>query len=335
MGEEFPPGKERDKYDESFGNRVRTAHELTTESAVRGPGESPDQSGHSTLNVRAEGGVIRKLTVGGVTVLTSTETAVDRTDPVDGDFKDDFLQPVKLSTGTISLLPYGSSEGQPDHGSGRYTTYMVGKSIGNELELMANDTRRGLGHLKTFTVKPDGLEVVDEVVNTGDSPAKLSIGEHYYVAVDKDKMSEVKFVDAKTGAEQSIKVRVERDGDKQGPIYGPDETGPLSAFMEALRDGKTLYFEGFNGSQAISIPGIGEITLSANAEQEGTDVPVGLLIWHRPDSDTICFEPVAGVKISDEGRELNLGITLAPGKDMGEAVKFNSEIRVTAPQAAV
>lgn len=321
-------GHDGELHMESLGRQERTVRQI----AVDGP-----QDADVELKVRTEGAIIRDLRVDGTQILASSDTSVHLSEvKTRKEFAfEDNPQPLKID-GTITTLPYGPTDGGPQHGLSRILTYeSIPRSSANSLNLMARDPVMDLNHFKEFVVEPDGLSVVDEVVNTSDHETNLSIGEHYYFAVDKEKLADVKFLD-ETGAEQSIRVRKELgEDDDHEAIYGEEETGTLSSFLDDLKDGKTLYLEGFTGTQVISIPGIGEITLTAEAvtnlsagnmadDANGQTQSVALLIWHRPGTDTICFEPVAGVTINSEGREVTDGLTIPAGK----LASFTSRVKL-------
>ncbi len=258
------------------------------------------------LQVQTEGALIEDLRVGDTQVLTS----VDVKDPETGD---DFLRPLKRD-GTITVLPYGPSPAGPQHGPSRYNQYNIASSAANRLELTARDPQ-GYGHLKTLVAEADGATITDEVVNLSGNEARMSVGEHFYFPVQEAELAQVKFLN-ESGEETSFATGVEDKGNAHGK---------LSDFLDELMDGKTLHIEGFTGSQSISIPGLGVIELGADAQVEGQKQAVSLLIWHRPGTNTICFEPVAGVAMDSEGREQSDGVALGAG----ETVTLTSRVRLT------
>jgi galactose mutarotase-like enzyme len=294
--ESFQPSPDDKRYDKTYGIEERTATEIKL--------VAPRDDGPVQLQVRTEGAIIRDFRIGEKRILSSTDTA----DPETGD---DFLQPVKTDA-TITMLPAGGNEVGPQHGASRYLDYTIESSVANAVELRAQDSLRELEHVKKFAIQPDGLTITDKVLNTGDNEMGISVGEHFYFAAPEADLSGIKLLD-ETGVEQSITVR---------KLDGTDETGPFSAFLPELNKGRAVYFGGFSGSQIISIPGLGEIALSADAIAEGKQQSVGLLIWHRPGSNSICFEPVSGFSIDTDGKTKNGGIQL----DSGALAKLSSRV---------
>ncbi len=221
----------------------RTAREVRLE--LRG------LEGPVGLRVRTEGALIRDLTIAGTRVLTSPDTRDLETD-------DDFLQPLKMD-GTITMLPVGSSEVGPRHGLSRYLSYTIEQSGSRSLTLAAHDRLLRVDHLKTFDLTECGLMTVDRVVNRGDSPIGLSLGEHFYFAVAESDLAGIQFLDPDYREfERSITVRFSD---------GTNHTAPPSAFLSELSAGRTLYWDvsEFNNFQKILIPNLGVIELGATA----------------------------------------------------------------------
>jgi galactose mutarotase-like enzyme len=212
------------------------------------------------------------------------------------------------------MLPAGGNEVGPQHGASRYLDYTIESSVANAVELRAQDSLRDLEHVKRFAIQPDGLTITDKVLNTGDQKLGISVGEHFYFAAKEAELSGIKLLD-EAGAEQAITAR---------KLDGTDKTGPFSDLLPELNEGRAVYFDGFTGSQNISIPGVGVIALSADAIAGGQQQSVGLLIWRRPGSDTICFEPVSGFSIDTEGKTKNDGIEL----NFGASVELSSRVRL-------
>ncbi len=287
------PSLDDQRYERTYGIEKRVANHIKL--------ERPGSSGPASLRIRTEGALIAELWVAERRVLTSPAG-------------DDFEQPVKTDA-TITMLPVGPSAVGPQHGASRYLDYGIEHSAGHSVKLAAKDTLRGVGHLKTITLESTGLTVTDEVVsNSNHGETGLSLGEHFYFAVEEIDMAGVKFLDG-AGAEQLITAR---------KLDGAEQTGILAGFLPELKAGRSIYLDRFNGSQIISIPGLGEVTLQARAMSESQEHTVGLLIWHRPGSNSMCFEPVTGFMVGDEGRLHNDGIVLAPG----ELVTLVSRVQV-------
>ncbi|MBI1952139.1 hypothetical protein HYS42_00250, partial [Candidatus Saccharibacteria bacterium] len=103
---------------------------------------------------------------------------------------------------------------------------------------------------------------------------------------------------------------------------GTEFTGSYGDTVADISVGRTVFYENFSGTQLIDIPGKGRVKLVARASKSGDSQPVLLFMWHRPGADTVCFEPVVGVKVNSDGMH-NDGIVLEPG----EILELNTEIQ--------
>jgi hypothetical protein len=245
------------------------------------------------LVARLEGGVILLLAVDGVPVLTST---VNIGDPE---------QPAKPKAGTHTMCPPGPNDTGPDHGNCRGTVYVETNRGPDWLELTAFDPDRGLYHVKTFCLLKDGLRVVDRFINLGQKSGEAT-GEHlYFATTGVNALRGIRMMSA-LGSDLELAVRHEN---------GSDEHGTLDTFVPALLEGKTVSMA-FDGAVWLYFPRKGLVLLEALATHEGRQLPLRLWAWHRDGTDTACFEPVAGTKLSPSGEATNHHIPLGRAQVM-------------------
>lgn len=272
-------------YENKFGFEKRTFSSTHLETV--------DDSGQASLIFRHEGASILDLTVGGRQILTSPSSS------------DDFEQPVKIDA-THTMLPAGKSNFGPQHGPSRYLDYGINTQLGSSAQLSARDNLRGLGHTKSFELLPNGLQIIDDVANLNNVAEALSVGEHFYFSIEEQDIPEIIILD-KIGEPTEITV---------GTKDGTSQTGTIKDLWPELQKGESFLYDGYSGSQQLRLPGNKVISIDAFAQNMGESVPVQMLIWHRPDTNTVCFEPVAGFTRDENGIRKNDAIILNPHEDL-------------------
>lgn len=257
--------------------------------------------GNDSLLVRQTGAIIRVLKLGNVEVLT-TGTKLD---------PDKAEQPMKIDA-AHTMLPVGPSKLGTQHGASRYIDYEVVSSTDSSVVLHAVDPLRNLGHTKTIELRGGSAVIVDDVENLNASEVAISLGEHFYFKAAEKDLAKVRMVEADGSATRLHGHTIE----------GLGFDGEYKDALEVIRDGGTVHAESYSGSQMIEIPGMGRIKLVAQSKNSrGQAIQVDLHVWHRPGSDTVAFEPVAGFRDDDAGPH-NDGIKLMAG----ESVQLRSEI---------
>jgi hypothetical protein len=289
---------------------IKTNTEETVYKATFGTGGRPARdlmlaslNSSARLVVRARGALIRSLTLGGVPVLVSAPVA------------DSWHEPWKLD-GTISMCPAGPSRGKPQHGESRLCDYSCLRPTSGTMQLRAFLRLQDLGHIKEFTLLPDGLEITDEITNLGSSTWRGSLGEHLYLPLPGVDQLVMRWLNT-TGGNQLLSGRLED---------GSFLAGTLSSFQPVLSAGGTVTVADFNGAAQLAIPGTGTVLVEATLLREGKDRPITTWLWHRPGTATWCFEPVAGVGFRTSGRIRNDRLSLAPGQCM----KLTCRVRLVA-----
>ncbi len=272
-------------YETTFGITEREYSSLSLEAS--------GEEGATSLLIRPEGAMILGLSVNGKTILTSPDLGTD------------FQQPVKIDA-THTMLPAGMAEFGPQHGASRYLKYETDHAIHSEAQLSARDGLHELGHTKTFQVLPNGLQIIDDVVKLGEETEGLSLGEHFYFKVDQQQIPEIEMLDS-SGVATDITVR-RKDGSTQ--------TGTIRDLWPELSEGNSFFYEGFDGSQLLRLPTGDILKIEAHAESPDGAIPVQMLIWHRPGTDTVCFEPLAGRTLDSDGNLKNSSIVLQPHQTM-------------------
>lgn len=268
-----------------------------------------DDSAQARAFIRPVGAYITTLNVGGLPLLTSPGRNPYRPDePLPDTIAG---EPVKMDA-AHSMVPVGITKGQyvDRHGNSRYRPYQVyGEPASGEVVLDAHDDDYGLEHSKTYQLQADGLTVIDSLENTGDSEQHLSIGEHFYIPVQEADIRGITILDG-SGNATSLELH-QMDGEAL--------TGSFADMDAGLQAGETFFHMlPSGGSRSFAFPDGRVVTVSAKVESsDGLSNTAGLFIWHRPGSDTLCIEPLAGAIVADSdqtpGLLTNTGIVLTPG----------------------
>lgn len=256
-------------------------------------------SGDDAMVVRQIGATILGLRLNGIDVLTTgTDLTPDEPD-----------ERIKIDA-THTMLPAGPNDQGPiqgpQHGPSRYLEYGVDQPDEASAFFRAHVPMWDLDHSTAFRVGGGTAEIVDTAANVTDAETGLSIGKHLYLKVAEEDLPNIRFVET-DGSDTRLA------GHKQSGKAGEPFEGDFTDIVDHISQGKTVFHERFTGSQLIEITGIGRLRLSANAlGPDGQAVPVMLWLWHRPGSDTVCFEPVAGFRV-DESGFYNTEIPVSPG----------------------
>jgi galactose mutarotase-like enzyme len=204
--------------------------------------------------------------------------------PVDVLYTDPDLRASKLMASHI-MSPVGPNEGiGKQHGFPRWADYhRFAQDDGSEGErqvsFQAKRPDDGLGISKSFELMPTMLVSETTVFNPGSQPAATSLGEHYYFALQDEQLEGVTV--------NSLPLDY---------LLGPGAEGAILA-------GKPLFWQSFEGRARLDFPAGHTVQLEAEtlaAEQDADghryslDAQLGMLVWHRPGTESICFEPTAG-----------------------------------------
>jgi hypothetical protein len=132
-----------------------------------------------------------------------------------------------------------------------------------------------------------------EVKNTSGIGMDTSLGEHAYFAMPQEPQSP-------------------KDLTINGLTLDNEKIGGGGAF-EKVMEGVAVHWAGFNNQAIIGFPDGREVRISTGRNTHDID----MVIWHRPGTETVCFEPVLGCRFNDEGKLVdNRGFWLPAGKSI-------------------
>jgi hypothetical protein len=210
---------------------------------------------------------------------------------------DDDLKVGKLKATSHTMSPVGPSTGIGEqHGFPRWSDYHVfaghvqdGVAISG-FQAMTYDHNMGLG--KVFGLSRSRLVSDSTLFNFAADTIQTSLGEHYYFALDSE--------------EAIAGIRV--SGVSLEDLFGEGATDAIT------HNGVSKYWRWFKRDATIHFPAGHSVRLGASVIRDGepTKDPVGMLVWHRGDSPSICFEPVVGVSSKPDDLYDNTGLTI-PG----------------------
>ncbi|MBC7943072.1 hypothetical protein H7X68_01050 [Candidatus Saccharibacteria bacterium] len=201
-------------------------------------------------------------------------------------YSDPDLSVGKLTASHI-MSPVGPSEGiGGQHGFPRWANYQEfpqidGPNGEKRVAFQAKRSDFGLGISKVFELGRNYLETETIIFNSEEETAKTSLGEHLYFALEDEK---------------STGLRV--NGQSLDELLGK---GTEAAIMA----GEPCYWPLFDGAAKIDFPAGYSIQLAAEVSG-GQQDKLGMLIWHRPGSASICFEPTAGFNPENDNCQLSI-----------------------------
>lgn len=205
-------------------------------------------------------------------------------------YSEDDLEKPKLSAShpMSPVGPYKGIGGQ--HGYPRWADYQKlfqeeGLAGEHRTVLQAKRSDDGLSLARELVLDATSLQITNTIRSSVDTPTSTSFGEHFYFRLTDETSKGLRF-----------------DGAPLDDFL--QESGVLSRIME----GNSYFWSGFDGEVVIEFPDGKQVRLTAEAmldTEKGKETlshKVGMLLWHRPGSESICFEPVVGFTEAD-GRE--------------------------------
>ncbi len=192
----------------------------------------------------------------------------------------------KLTASHI-MSPVGPSEavgGQ--HGFPRWADYKEfhledGPNGEKRLSFQAKRSDSGLAVAKYFELSESSLSTVTSLHNPDAIATNTSLGEHLYFNLEDEQFAGLL-------------------------INGAGLDDLLGANSEnAVISGEPLYWNGFTGDATITLPNGNIIQLTADTIDEAKE-QLGMLVWHRPGTGSICFEPTLGFDPEKGGSQLAL-----------------------------
>lgn len=255
----------------SFAQNIEAAKSAEVISADV---ETIDHPSGSRLAVRYQGCFVTELK------LASTGQP-----PVDVLYSSPDLTVSKLTASHI-MSPVGPSEGiGGQHGFPRWATYLEfpqhdGVDGEKQTLFQAQRSDNGIGVSKHFSLTNDTLVTETTLVNPGDNPVPTSIGEHLYFALDSE-----------------IFDGLEVNGQSLNALLGDGS-------LEVILQDEPLYWEDFAGNVTIHFPKGHTINLISDVTNASKDASLGMLIWHKPGSPSICFEPTLGFQSMADNEQL-------------------------------
>ncbi len=147
------------------------------------------------------------------------------------------------------------------------------------LQAMRSD--RGLSIARAFELTPSALTIISSIRNSSQESASTSLGEHLYFVLPN---------------EETAGLQV-----NGGSI---DDLLTTPGAIDQIMQGESYFWPGFAGESLVTFPDGRRVELSAAAilegrEDESLHDQLGLLFWHRPGTESICFEPTWGFSYPD------------------------------------
>jgi hypothetical protein len=247
--------------------------------------------GPDSLTVRLAGGYIIKGTLG---------DAHDK--PITVLYSDPDVVSAKINA-SHAMSPAGASEdigGQ--HGIYRWLDYGVVTKRPSKLVLQSQNPPEYPSLTKEFVLTGHSLSYRTTLTNSTAQPIRTSLGHHLY------------WHNPAEATTTGLQV-IPRFGEP--PLEQP-------GVLEAVTSGDARYWSDFGGVATVVIPGGNRFNLQSHAYKvtPGRQTPdllaPGMLLWQRPGTHSICFEPVIGYK-TDPDHAIQVG-TEVPNRELELAV---------------
>jgi hypothetical protein len=204
-------------------------------------------------------------------------------------YSDEDLSVAKL-TASHTMTPVGpSKELGGQHGFARWADYhlfpqMNGAGERRNIAFQAERSDLGQGVTKQFELETNRLVIVTEAFNYEPEPLQTSLGEHLYFSLPGENIDGLKL-----------------NGSSLDESFG-------EGIEASVMSGEPFFWDAFYGrSTKIEFPDGRQIMLSAVVPGKSEEL-LGMLIWHRTGSPSICFEPTVGFRSGIE----NSGLEIAP-----------------------
>lgn len=193
---------------------------------------------------------------------------------------------VSKLTASHIMSPVGPSEGLGgQHGFARWASYEQspqpdGPNGEKQTSFKAKRGDGGIGVTKLFNLGEDNLITETTLTNPEGADAHTSLGEHLYFNL-KDEIFDGLTVNGLTLDE----------------LLGEGS-------LQTIKSGEAIFWPGFNGSATITFPAGYNVEIKASSTGTNTDEAAGMLVWHKPDSSSICFEPTIGLEAIGDNEHL-------------------------------
>lgn len=223
-------------------------------------------------------------------------TECQLTNPLNGQRVDILHTDPNLKSPAINsshvMMPVGPSEAIGGrHGFPRWADYheftAVDTAEGQKrLAFQAVRSDLGLGLAKVFVLADSVMTSHTTAFNSEGTPAATSLGEHLYFNLK----------DANTNGLKINDLSLDQ-------LLGEGST-------KKVMDGGSIFWPDFTGNVVIDFPAGHSVEL--HVETDGADLDqVGMLVWHRPNTESICFEPTLGLK-DDNSNKSNKELIIEP-----------------------
>jgi len=238
--------------------------------------ERVEHESGSTLEIREQGCFVTELT------LTRPETGQQ----IDVLYSDPDHTVPKLVASHI-MSPAGPSDGPGgQHGYARWVPYRVidRNQTPQGDKQVALEAFRGdypIGITKDFTLYDDTLTMATTIENHGGSDVQTSLGEHLYFAFTDEEARDIR-VNSLTLDE----------------LLGEGSQASVMA-------GNAVYWPDFDGAAILHFPA-GHVIGLESGLANGDNTQLGMLIWRKPGSPSICFEPTVGINSLTDNHDLTL-----------------------------
>lgn len=215
----------------------------------------------------------------------------------------DAIKPKKNASHIMS--PVGANNGLGgQHGIYRWCDYSITAQTSDSFTICSQVPDEYPRLQKMIQVSKQGLTMCTTIANQTAQTIHTSLGEHLYWYLEGGKSAGLKVVF--------------QDPVSDGPFKNPD-------ILKAVMAGESYFWLPSSLNCRIYRPDGSVLSLVSEARmKEGAAtraVPAGMLLWRRPGTESICFEPAIGIETDTMNTPLltsslpNRGLRLTPGAE--------------------
>lgn len=231
-------------------------------------------------------------------------------DPTTGErvnilYNPDDIEIPKLTASHI-MSPAGPSDGiGGQHGYARWADYHEFTQDNDQLtSFQAKRSDMGPGVSKFFELADEMLATSTTLTNYESTDVETSIGEHLYFALEDES------TDGLLIGGQTIDQKFGEGTEK------------------SIMEGNAFFWAEYSGSVTVNFPAGRIVMISADTEPKLHTPKLGMLIWHKPGTESVCFEPTLGFVSGDQNTEL----TIPPHESVSLITYIDVEIHQSASE---
>lgn len=201
----------------------------------------------------------------------------------------------------------------PVHGAIRFTPHRMLNPSSDRISVEGTDVWSGAKHCREVRLLRTGIEATSWVdTSEANGTQHTSYGNHFYIPAPQPDQ-----VHIATGSQRNATLKARRPNGQL--IVGTLPELLARQDIQGSSEEAETYMLLTEGDMTLVLPGItlklaSKCLIHSGDGQPPIEVPVMPFLWHDRRSGTICIEPIAGARITEEGQLITTGLELNPGQ---------------------